>query len=76
MHWLLEGLSLCAGLFGLALVIFIWSAFAYYLSILLKILTDLLIHSLVRWIIPHILSMHLLLSGQITAYLLHSMRAV
>jgi hypothetical protein len=74
MHWLLEGLSLCAGLFGLALVILIWAAVAYYLSILLKTLMHLLSHFLIRWLVPPLLTMHLLLSGNITALLLYQMR--
>ena len=74
MHWLLEGLSLCVGLVGVFLAVFVWAVAVYYLSHLLKTLLDLFIHFFIRWLVPPLLSMHLLLSGNITAFLLYQMR--
>ena len=74
MLWTLEILASFAVLCGLSIAICLWLGALYYTIKILSLLLDILGHVLVRWVIPPVLRVHLLLSGNFTAYLLYTMR--
>ena len=71
---MLETLASFLAVCGLFMALCLWGIVFYYAMRLLDRGVGALGRFFVRWVVPPVLRMHLLLSGNFTAYLLYTMR--